>query len=103
MFLLLSCLCVSSESNGYGLALGLVVALSVGSVTIWMYPRIEPSIDSQECFFICVLLYKINAKLLEVLFSHKTVFSDRTSASGLNKHFFKMRPSILCSEKPLQN
>lgn len=76
-FLLLSCLSVSSENNGYGLALGLVMALSVGSVKIVMYPRSEPSIDSQECLFICVLLYKIKAKLLEVIFSNKTVFSDR--------------------------
>lgn len=56
-FLLLSCLSVSSESNGYGLALGLVMALSVGSVTILMYPRIEPSIDSQECLFVFVFYY----------------------------------------------
>lgn len=54
IFLLLSCLSVRSESNGYGLALELVMALSVGSVTILMYARIEPGIDSQECLFICV-------------------------------------------------
>lgn len=54
-FLLLSCLSLSSESNGYGLALGLLVmAFSVGSIMILTYPRIEPSIDSQECLFICV-------------------------------------------------
>lgn len=45
------------EGNGYGLALELVMALSAGSVTILMYPRIEPSIDSQECLFIYVFYY----------------------------------------------
>lgn len=56
-FLLLSCFSVSSGSNGYGLSLGLVMALSVGSATILMNPRIEPSTDSQECLFICVFYY----------------------------------------------
>lgn len=59
-FLLLSYLSVIGYvqfSIGYGLALGLVIALSVGSVMIWVYPRIELSIDCQESLFICVLYY----------------------------------------------
>lgn len=47
-------LSVSSESNGYGSGTS---DGFVGSLKILMYPRIEPSIDFQECFLICMFYY----------------------------------------------